>query len=43
MAGLSLVTLRWRPSRRAKVAIGAGAVAAGAVAAAGGVVFGREV
>lgn len=31
------------PSRRAKLALGAGAAAAGAMAAAGGVVFGREV
>jgi len=33
----------WRPSRRAKVALGAGVAAAGSVAVAGGVVFGREV
>lgn len=35
--------MSWRPSRRAKMAIGAGAAAAGSVAVAGGVVLGREV
>ena len=40
MVGLTTVAgIRWRPSRRAKVAIGAGAAAAGAMAAAGGVVL----
>ena len=34
---------RWRPSRRARFVIGAGAAAAGSVAVAGGVVLGREV
>jgi predicted unusual protein kinase regulating ubiquinone biosynthesis (AarF/ABC1/UbiB family) len=38
-----VVMRRWPPSRRAKLALGAGAAAAGAMAAAGGVVFGREV
>src|SRR5947207_7277224 len=33
----------WRPSRRARVAAGAGAAVAGSVAVAGGVVLGREV
>src|SRR5262245_55359135 len=41
-AGLTAVTT-WRPSRRPKVALGAGAAAAGSVAVAGGVVLGREV